>query len=189
MLQREVSDSVNITLAEYAREKGIKVLLDVGGQDIRLNKEFLKNVDIISPNETELLRIIKHGIEFDLFSDESVIKVCNSIIDDSENQNLEFLIKLGSKGSLFLTKENKIYRQNAINVSTYKIVDTTGAGDCFTGAFIGKYSELSSNGELDIQSCLKFASAAAFSCITKYGTSNSMPTKEEAQNILNLSSK
>lgn len=189
MLQREVSDSVNMKLAEYAREKGIKVILDVGGQDIRLEKEFLKNVDIISPNETELLRIIKHGVEFDLFSDESVISVCNSIRDDSGNKDLEFLIKLGSKGSLFLTKENKIIRQSAINVSSYKIIDTTGAGDCFTGAFVGKYSEQSSKGELDIQSCLRFASAAAFSCITKYGTSNAMPTKEEAETILSLSSK
>ena len=65
MLQREVSDSVNMKLAKYAREKGIKVILDVGGQDIRLEKEFLINVDIISPNETELLRIIKNDVEFD----------------------------------------------------------------------------------------------------------------------------
>jgi ribokinase len=187
MLQREVSDSVNVALAGYAREKGIKVILDVGGQDIRLENEFLKNINIISPNETELLRIIKNGTEFDLFSDESVINVCNTIRDESGNKTLEFLIKLGSKGSLFLTNENKIYRQKAINLNSYKIIDTTGAGDCFTGAFVGKYSEQTLKGELNIQSCLKFASAAAFFCITKYGTSNAMPNKEEAEIILSLS--
>ena len=58
MLQREVPQEVNTLAAKYARANGCKVVLDMGGKDEPLDTELLQNLDIISPNETELRRVL-----------------------------------------------------------------------------------------------------------------------------------
>lgn len=56
------------------------------------------------------------------------------------------LLKMGSKGARIITKtiDLTVTVANKINPeisNDYQIVDTVGAGDCFTAAFIVKYSE------------------------------------------------
>ena len=58
MLQREIPEEINALAAKTAKEFGCKVLLDMGGQDEPLSEELLKNVDIVSPNQTELCRLL-----------------------------------------------------------------------------------------------------------------------------------
>lgn len=58
MLQREVPQEINKLAAQCAQAHGCKVILDMGGKDEPLDKELLRSVDIISPNETELGRIL-----------------------------------------------------------------------------------------------------------------------------------
>lgn len=48
---------INVLAAKYAKSKGKKVILDCGGRDDHIPTELLENLDIISPNETEVLRI------------------------------------------------------------------------------------------------------------------------------------
>jgi len=43
--------------AKYAKANNCKVILDMGGKDEPLDKELLFNIDVISPNDTELRRI------------------------------------------------------------------------------------------------------------------------------------
>jgi len=62
------------------------------------------------------------------------------------NPNLKVLLKLGSKGCEMITKDYDIPMSvvgtyNKQIMEDYKIVNTTGAGDCFTAAFMVKYSE------------------------------------------------
>ena len=38
--------------------RNITTVLDVGGMDTKISEELLKNINIISPNETELDRLI-----------------------------------------------------------------------------------------------------------------------------------
>lgn len=182
-MQREISDEINSKVAEKAKSKGIKVILDVGGQDIPLGKNLLKHVSIVSPNETELKRIISEP--FDLEDDNSMINICNLMRKENENPELEFLIKLGSKGAMFIDVKNQITKQKAFYIESMPIVDTTGAGDCFTGSFSFKYSAFYRNGETNIQECLKFATAAAYKAITKFGASTA-PNLEEVNEVLKI---
>ena len=57
LLQKEIPNSVNLLAAKYAKSKGKIVILDCGGRDEPLQSDLLANLDYISPNETELLRI------------------------------------------------------------------------------------------------------------------------------------
>ena len=54
------------------------------------------------------------------------------------------------------------------------MVDTTGAGDCFTGAFAVQMLQ-----GADYDKALEFANQAGFLCITKFGAGPSIPTLAE----------
>ena len=51
-----------------------------------------------------------------------------------------------------------------------KLIDTTGAGDCFTGAFAAKLAE-----DASYEDAMEFANKAGFLCITKVGAGPSVP--------------
>lgn len=60
-----------------------------------------------------------------------------------------------------------------------RVVDTTGAGDCFTGAFAVGLMEGRSYLE-----AMQFASAAAAVCVQRKGAMPSLPTRSEALEAL-----
>ena len=78
---------------------------------------------------------------------------------------------------------------SAVNIDSvsqeYSIVDTTGAGDCFTAAFFVRFNELSTqnmqNEQLEevYKQSMRFANTAAFLCITKLGAMPSLPLRED----------
>lgn len=179
-MQREINEEINIYSAKKARELKVKVVLDVGGQDTDISKELLQNVDIISPNETELNRILGQR-KVNLHDDKDILECVTHLRKQYSNDNLEFLIKMGSKGCLFVDFENNLTRQSAFHIESMPIVDTTGAGDCFTGSFCGKYSESS-----NIKESLLFATAAAYKSITRFGASTSCPNIDEVNEVLKL---
>ncbi|KAK9132409.1 hypothetical protein Scep_011937 [Stephania cephalantha] len=75
LLQREIPDYVNIQVAKAARSAGVPVILDAGGMDGLIPVDLLTNVDIFSPNETELERLTGMPTEsFEQIS-QSVVKI------------------------------------------------------------------------------------------------------------------
>lgn len=75
LLQREIPEFVNVIAARVAKESGTMVILDVGGRDEPFTPELFQYIDILSPNETELIRVLgkkpkdeeDHDHEIDLF--------------------------------------------------------------------------------------------------------------------------
>lgn len=130
MLQREVPDDVNLYAVKLAKELGVEVIFDVGGSDAEFKNDLIHYIDIISPNETELERILGYKVEN--IRDEDVIrKALGELRSKHNNEKLKLLLKLGKHGSLFIDENNNLYRQNAVDVPGMKIVDTTGAGIVF----------------------------------------------------------
>ena len=84
--------------------------------------------------------------------------------------NASILMTLGSKGSIFVNSDNFV-RQDIIKV---KPVDTTAAGDTYTGFFL----ENMFNGN-DVQTSMRYASIASSIAITRPGAAQSIPTKKE----------
>ena len=80
------------------------------------------------------------------------------------------VLTLGARGSLF-TDGTRLARQAAVPV---RAVDTTAAGDTYTGFFLA--------GVLSGQSvewAMKYASAAAAIAVTRPGAAPSIPSREE----------
>ena len=71
----------------------------------------------------------------------------------------------------------------------YKIIDTVGAGDCFTGAFSVKHAELDwsdpAKVEENYHTAMRFGNSAAFLCITKLGAMPSMPWRKDVDQFIN----
>jgi ribokinase len=67
-------------------------------------------------------------------------------------------------------------------------VDTVGAGDCFTGAFAVRHSELDwsdkTKWENNYRAAMEFGNSAAFLCITRLGAMPSMPVRKEVDEFM-----
>lgn len=115
-------------------------------------KQLLKNVNILILNYSEAMELVnKEDISInDCFK--NIIKLGPEII----------VITDGANGAyLYDSKNNKEYFQKSI---TDKIIDTTGAGDCFAGTFFYFYSKGKS-----IEKSLYFAARNASSVIEYKG--------------------
>ena len=175
LLQREIPEHINILAAKLAKENKVTVVLDAGGMDIPITDELLQNVDIFSPNETELERILLSEFNSEESPSENALKLINKF------ENLSILLKLGSNGSAFIGKDDKkvIKVEAVVDHKGKSIVDTTGAGDCFTAAFALKLAQ-----GLDIKDAMEYANTAAFLCITKLGALPSLPFAQDITQFL-----
>lgn len=181
LLQREIPNEINLLAAKYGKEKGKLVVLDFGGRDEPLPEEMISYLDIISPNQTELARLLK--------IDESQIN--EQLIKEKlvqSHPNLKVLLKQGSKGSTIITKDFSVSVNSAGNynpeiLKEYSILNTVGAGDCLDGAFAVAYFEkIIATNQAETEGALKeillFANVAAFLSCTKEGAMKSMPTRK-----------
>ena len=85
------------------------------------------------------------------------------------------VLTLGEKG-VFCIKNGFVFKKPAFKV---KAVDTTAAGDTFTGYFLFCLSK-----GMDIDSCLEYASAASALAVSKQGAAPSIPALKDVENFL-----
>lgn len=167
LLQREIPSEVNLKVAEIANKSKIPVFLDAGGQDTPIPLSLLSLISIFSPNETEISRLIQvNGKTKEQWATELREKFGIK----------QVLLKLGEHGAYYEHAVLKLHHP-AFKV---KVVDTTGAGDCFTGAFAVRLAS-----KFSIHECLKFACAAGGLQVTKKGTIPSIPTLSEVEMLMN----
>ena len=142
-----------------------------------INHSILSNVDILIPNEGELLRL--HSLlDLEGLKGDNREKIIQASRDISEFGVDVIITTLGSKGSLiFEAKKDKVTEIPALKV---KAVDTVGAGDCFNGVLASMLNQ----GENLIKS-VKYASAAASISVTRKGAQASLPYLDEIKESFN----
>ena len=129
MLQREIPERINIAVAQHAKQCGVDVLMDVGGDDSPLPKEMLECITMCAPNETELQNLT----EMPTSTREEILLAAKKLQEYGVNK---VLVTLGSEGSMVLMESGEVITQAALPLyDGGKVVDTTGAGDCFRGTF------------------------------------------------------
>lgn len=134
---------------------------------LKLDDEIIKNVDLLTPNETELEIISGVSIE----TEEDIQKAAQVMIEKGVK---ELIVTLGSKGSLYINKEKSIFKK------AYKVeaVDTTAAGDSYTGALAVALSN-----DKIIEEAMDFASKVGALSVLKEGAQSSLPTLEDVKNF------
>ncbi|KAL6755954.1 Ribokinase-like protein [Haematococcus lacustris] len=171
LLQREVPEHVNIQAAQLAKTAGVPVYLDAGGVDAPLASDLLACLTLLSPNETELARLTHLRTD----TEEEIQAAAQKLQAQGVTS---VLVKLGAQGSLLLPGAGQAaVRQPALPAP--QVVDTTGAGDCFTAAYAVAALEGKPAAE-----ALRFASAAGCICVQRSGAQPSLPSREEVDALL-----
>ena len=134
---------------------------------VKLDDEIIKNVVLLTPNETELEIISGVSIE----TEEDIQKAAQIMIEKGVK---ELIVTLGSKGSLYINKEKSMFKK------AYKVeaVDTTAAGDSYTGALAVALSQ-----DKNIEDAMDFASKVGALSVLKEGAQSSLPTLEDVKNF------
>ncbi len=147
-----------------AKEKGLFVALNPSPFTEKIKTLPLNNVDFLILNESEGQSLT------DKTDVDDVISALRAL-----NPENKIVLTLGGSGAVFADK-NETVRVPAFKV---KAVDTTCAGDTFTGFFLSSFL----NGKSAAES-LRLASAAAALAVTKAGAAQTIPSLDEAEEFL-----
>lgn len=158
LLQNETA-CVGYAIAQ-AKRRGLRVALNAAPADGELRQMPLELLDILFVNEVEGAFLT--GAE----APEKIAAVLTAKYPDSA-----LVLTLGGDGAIAARGEETA-RAAAFQVP---VVDTTAAGDTFTGFFL--------RGVLDgkpLEACLRLATAASALAVTRKGAADSVPSYEEA---------
>lgn len=161
VLQNEISNLPYIV--DEAYKKGIKIILNPSPYNEVIEQIDLNKVYCLILNEVEAEYISK--------AKESGFAAWAV----KNHPNLIFMLTLGKKGCRYI-KGTTLLEQDIFKVNT---VDTTGAGDTFTGYFVAGLVA----GE-KVEDILKTASAASALAVSKKGAAPSIPTIAEVNQFL-----
>lgn len=165
LMQLEIPISTVEHIAQMAGKKQKKVVLNPAPA-ARLSDELLKNISIITPNESEaeLLTGIK------VTDEQSALKAASLL----HAKGIEtVIITMGAAGAFLLSQG----KHEIIRAPKVEPVDTTAAGDTFNGALVVALSEGKS-----ITESIVFANKAAAISVTRIGAQASVPYRKEILN-------
>lgn len=164
LLQLETSRESISEAVKIAKAHGVKVVLNPAPfSDVVF--DIIKDVDIITPNETEADMIAPgHDGNFQWAASDIIGMGCQNVI-----------VTIGKQGSYY----KGVLGEFVVPAKQVKAVDTTGAGDAFNGALCTALAE----GKKMIDA-MKFASAFASLSVTRPGAASSMPTREETEEFM-----
>ena len=167
LLQLEISLDTVYAAIDFGAKNGVPVFLNPA-PGMPLKREYLRMVDFLAPNETELEIITGMPVA----STGDVLAAARSLVNEGVPK---VLVTLGAKGSLLVDSKEHLF----VDPFPVKPVDTTGAGDAFIGAFIVEYL-----GSKDIKGAMKMANRYAALSTTREGTQKSFLHRAEFDTLL-----
>ncbi len=166
-LQFEVPIETVAAAIALARELDVMVILNPAPV-LALPSGYLDGVDILIPNETEAAMLL--GDDPDVAFDG--VQAGQRLLALGVGTAV---VTLGAAGAVAVSTSGvHLAAGRAIDA-----VDTTAAGDCFTGALAVALGE-----GRELRSALQFANAAAALSVTRLGAQASMPTRQQVEAIL-----
>lgn len=167
LLQLEIPVETVYHAAKEARRRGIAVIFDPAPA-VPVPDDIYHYVDIITPNETEA-SILTAVEVIDIQTAEAAASVLR------EKGVSTVIITLGEKG-VWISNET-----GSRHYGTYAVpaVDTTAAGDAFTGTLGACISH-----GMPLAEAIQHAMAAGALAVTKMGAQSSLPTKTEIEQLM-----
>lgn len=155
LLQNEISSLKECI--EIAAKMNMRIFFNPSPMDKSICDLPLELIDTLLVNENESLELKKYAAE--------KIAACN------------VLTTFGANGAEYCGCNGEVIRIPAVKVAN--VVDTTGAGDTFTGYFIASTVQGKSP-----EDALKNAAAAAAVSVTRHGAAESIPYINELKDLL-----
>ncbi len=160
VLQNEIS-SVDYII-EQAKEREMLVALNPSPFNVRIDLYDFSKVDYILVNEVEAA-LLSGCFEVEGMADAVHKKYPGANV----------VLTLGGKGSVFVGKDGATLVSGVLRTD---VVDTTAAGDTYTGFFLSKILETK-----DAKAALRNAAIASGLAVSRSGASQSIPTFEEVE--------
>ena len=157
--QCEIPQEVTLAAFRTAQELGITTILNPAPYQ-QLTDDLLELTDWLIPNEIEFAELDKMHRAPD--SDEVIASL---------RSNGRTIVTLGSDGAALVTADGNVKRFAAKKVSA---TDTTGAGDCFIGAFAAALASGATE-----ESAVQFGIDCATKSVMRKGAQSSYPKIEE----------
>ena len=162
LLQNEISNVEYIV--NMAHQKGMRIILNPSPFN-----ETIKNLDINKISYVLLNEVEAHQATGCETPEEALVYF------KTNYPRLCVMLTLGDKGCVYMDSEREIW-QPAFKVD---VVDTTAAGDTFTGYFVAELSRGTAHADV-----LKRASAASAIAVSRNGAAPSIPTVSEVEQVL-----
>ena len=156
LIQNEIS-SLDY-LISTAKEKGLKIVFNTAPMNDKVFTYPLDKIDIFIVNEIEAAGLVK--------TDTNDIDLIINKLKDSFKDKI-IIMTVGEKGSYYICND-EIIHQDAYIVD---VVDTTAAGDTFTGFFFASYLK-----DKDIKKALDIAAKASSITVQAKGAARSIPS-------------
>ena len=191
VLQNEINELPYII--RRAKDKGMRIVLNPSPMNEKILDLPLEDIELFFINEIEAVQLIQ-GLEekteqkvtrrktdMDRYFSETdgpdLKKIRLALLDLLPKGH--FVLTMGSFGAVYFSKEEALYQP----AEKVKAVDTTAAGDTFTGYFL---AGLLTAGEKSyapdrIQNSLALASHAAAIAVTRHGAAPSIPSLKEVE--------
>ncbi len=167
LTQMETPNEVTIYSLKKAKENNCLTILNPAPAR-SIDQINFSLLDFFTPNETEAEFYLKNKI----FTEKD-IKIAGREFLKKGVKNI--IITLGERG-VYFANENEEYFIDALKLKD-QVVDTTGAGDAFNGAFAVGLAN-----DLKFKDALIFANKVAGISTTRAGAASSMPTLKEVNN-------
>ncbi|HAE92213.1 MAG TPA: ribokinase [Tissierella sp.] len=149
-------------IVDEGHKKGLQIVLNPSPMDEKIFSLNLECVDYFMLNEVEAVDICGGEIKGD-------------ILDALRTKypSAKIILTLGEKGVRFIDGDTVLEH----GIFKVPVIDTTAAGDTFTGYFIGSLAK-----GYDIREALRLSSIASAIAVSRKGAESSIPYMEEVQN-------
>lgn len=173
LLQLETPIDASIRASEIAKANNTTVILDPAPAK-PLPKHFLSQIDVLTPNTSETQHL--SGIPTNTI--DSCMDAAKELQKKlSQDRFAAVVMTLGKKGVLLVT-HNQTEHIPSVAVAT---VDTTGAGDAFTGALATALAKSKS-----LMDSIQYANAAGAAAVTVLGATPSMPYPSKIDSLMKM---
>lgn len=168
LIQLEIPIHAVSYAIKIAKEAGKTVILNPApAPTVELQNDVLYNIDILTPNESELQTLTKKPTgtleEIEVAAKELLHKGVKHVI-----------VTAGEDGAIWASESGCIH----IPTRAVEAVDTTAAGDCFNGTLAAVLAE-----GYGLEEAIHRANVAASISVTRYGAQSSLPKKEEVEAV------
>jgi ribokinase len=171
LLQLEIPLETVEAAAALGRSRGMVTILDPAPAR-PLPGSLLRQVDLLTPNETEALALLDLPTR-DISVPEAK-ELARLLLARGPRQ---IILKLGAKGVWF--QDQEVGRH--FPAPTVEAVDATAAGDTFNGSLAVALAE-----GLPMEDAISFANCAAALSVTKLGAQASIPDRRELEAFMHL---
>lgn len=152
ILQNEIPQTVNLELIALCKDKGIPVLYNPAPVK-PLTPEIIEQIAYLTPNEEECKALFP-----ELTIEAAVQRYPNQLI-----------VTLGEQGAVYHDGRS-MCRIPALVMTKEQVVDTTGAGDTFNGAFAAAICR-----DFSLEAVVQFANHTAGLSVQQLGAQSGMP--------------